>query len=81
MNGNRSFKDCACFTLIGVVDINGFVERIEYDPNRTAYIALITYEDKESLGKLFEGKLEERGSSKPYKIANTQHSFYQITCI
>ena len=23
------------------------VERIEYDPNRTAYIALITYEDKE----------------------------------
>ena len=23
------------------------VDRIEYDPNRTAYIALITYEDKE----------------------------------
>ena len=27
--------------------ITGTVERIEYDPNRTAYIALITYEDKE----------------------------------
>ena len=25
------------------------VDRIEYDPNRTAYIALITYEDKEKL--------------------------------
>ena len=23
------------------------VERIEYDPNRTAYIALITYKDNE----------------------------------
>ena len=23
------------------------VDRIEYDPNRTAYIALVTYEDKE----------------------------------
>mgnify|MGYP001290234904 CR=1 FL=1 len=28
-------------------DINGFVERIEYDPNRSAYIALIRYEDNE----------------------------------
>ncbi len=27
--------------------INGVVERIEYDPNRTAYIALIKYEDNE----------------------------------
>ena len=28
-------------------NIPATVERIEYDPNRTAYIALITYEDKE----------------------------------
>ena len=28
-------------------DIKGTVERIEYDPNRTAFIALITYEDGE----------------------------------
>ena len=28
-------------------DIKATVDRIEYDPNRTAYIALITYEDKE----------------------------------
>ncbi len=27
-------------------NINATVDRIEYDPNRTAYIALITYEDK-----------------------------------
>jgi len=28
-------------------DIEGIVERIEYDPNRTAYIALIKYADGE----------------------------------
>ena len=28
-------------------DIKGTVERIEYDPNRTAFIALVTYEDGE----------------------------------
>ena len=28
-------------------DVIGTVERIEYDPNRTAYIALVTYQDKE----------------------------------
>ena len=28
-------------------NISATVDRIEYDPNRTAYIALITYEDKE----------------------------------
>ena len=28
-------------------NISATVERIEYDPNRTAYIALITYDDKE----------------------------------
>ena len=27
----------------------GTIERIEYDPNRTAYIALIKYEDNENL--------------------------------
>src|SRR5712671_4465133 len=26
-------------------DINGTVERLEYDPNRTAFIALIKYDD------------------------------------
>ncbi|ABC23482.1 50S ribosomal protein L2 [Rhodospirillum rubrum] len=29
------------------VDVAGRVERLEYDPNRTAFIALITYEDGE----------------------------------
>ncbi len=29
------------------MDISAVVERIEYDPNRTAYIALITYDDGE----------------------------------
>jgi large subunit ribosomal protein L2 len=28
-------------------DMKATVDRIEYDPNRTAYIALVTYEDKE----------------------------------
>jgi large subunit ribosomal protein L2 len=28
-------------------DVPATVERIEYDPNRTAFIALITYEDGE----------------------------------
>ena len=28
-------------------DISAIIERIEYDPNRTSYIALIRYEDKE----------------------------------
>ena len=28
-------------------NMSATVERIEYDPNRTAYIALITYKDKE----------------------------------
>ena len=28
------------------IDVTGKVERIEYDPNRTSYIALIKYEDK-----------------------------------
>ena len=29
------------------INVKATVDRIEYDPNRTAYIALITYEDKE----------------------------------
>ena len=29
------------------IDMTGTVERIEYDPNRTAHIALITYKDNE----------------------------------
>ena len=29
------------------LDIKGTVERIEYDPNRSAFIALIKYEDNE----------------------------------
>ena len=29
------------------IDISAIVERIEYDPNRTAFIALIKYEDGE----------------------------------
>src|SRR5436309_14429513 len=29
-------------------DITGRIERIEYDPNRTAFIALVRYEDVES---------------------------------
>ena len=28
------------------IDMTGTVDRIEYDPNRSSYIALITYEDK-----------------------------------
>ncbi len=28
-------------------DVTGTVERLEYDPNRTAFIALIVYEDGE----------------------------------
>ena len=29
------------------LDVKGTVERIEYDPNRTAFIALVKYEDGE----------------------------------
>src|SRR5436305_13822379 len=29
-------------------DVNGRVERIEYDPNRTAFIALVRYDDGEA---------------------------------
>ncbi len=39
-------------------NIPGLVERIEYDPNRTAYIALISYEDGEKAYILAPQKLE-----------------------
>jgi large subunit ribosomal protein L2 len=52
------------------------VDRIEYDPNRTAYIALITYEDKEksyiiSPQGLNVGDLIEAGKNAEIKIGNS----------
>jgi large subunit ribosomal protein L2 len=42
----------------GKRDIVGTVERLEYDPNRTAYIALIVYEDGEKAYILAPQKLK-----------------------
>ncbi len=39
-------------------DIQGVVERVEYDPNRNAHIALIRYEDGETRYILHPAKLE-----------------------
>ena len=52
------------------------VDRIEYDPNRTAYIALITYEDKEksyiiSPQGLKIGDSIEAGKNAEIKIGNS----------
>ena len=52
------------------------VDRIEYDPNRTAYIALITYEDKEksyiiSPQGLKTGDIIEAGKNIEIKIGNS----------
>ena len=52
------------------------VDRIEYDPNRTAYIALITYEDKEkayiiSPQGLKIGDTIEAGKNAEIKIGNS----------
>ena len=52
------------------------VDRIEYDPNRTAYIALITYEDKEkayiiSPQGLKIGDIVEAGKNIEIKIGNS----------
>ena len=52
------------------------VDRIEYDPNRTAYIALITYEDKEktyiiSPQGLKIGDTIESGKNAEIKIGNS----------
>ena len=41
-------------------DVVGTVERLEYDPNRTAYIALVNYEDGE--------QAIHPGSSAPLKL-------------
>jgi large subunit ribosomal protein L2 len=57
-------------------NIKATVERIEYDPNRTAYIALITYEDKEktyiiSPQGLKIGDVIESGKNVEIKIGNS----------
>ena len=56
-------------------DISAVVERIEYDPNRTAYIALITYKDKEKSyiicpQGLKEGDTVESGKNVELKPGN-----------
>ncbi len=56
-------------------DISGRVERIEYDPNRSAHIALIIYPDGEKRyilapRGLKEGDHVEAGDSAPVKIGN-----------
>ncbi|MFK7973360.1 MAG: 50S ribosomal protein L2 [Rickettsiaceae bacterium] len=56
-------------------DIEAIVERIEYDPNRTAYIALLKYEDGElayilAPDKLKEGDKVVSGASSDIKVGN-----------
>ena len=56
-------------------NIKAIVDRIEYDPNRTAYIALITYEDKEKSyiicpQGLKKGDKIESGKNVEIKIGN-----------
>jgi|TARA_B100001939_G_scaffold85515_1_gene73130 large subunit ribosomal protein L2 len=56
-------------------DIKGTVERIEYDPNRTAFIALITYEDGEQSyilapQRLSPGDIVEAGPKADIKPGN-----------
>ncbi len=56
-------------------DIAGTVERIEYDPNRTAFIALIKYEDGQlsyilAPAKLKEGDQVMSGQNVEIKIGN-----------
>ena len=56
-------------------NIVGVVERIEYDPNRTAFIALITYKDKERSyiicpQGLKKGDTVESGKNIEIKIGN-----------
>ena len=56
--------------------LQAVVERIEYDPNRTAYIALLTYEDKEKSyiicpQGLKKGDKIESGKNVEIKIGNT----------
>tara|TARA_Y100001936_G_C15833682_1_gene538127 strand:- start:130 stop:801 length:672 start_codon:yes stop_codon:yes gene_type:complete len=57
-------------------DISATVDRIEYDPNRTAYIALITYEDKEKSyiicpQGLKQGDKIESGKKAEIKVGNS----------
>ena len=57
-------------------DIEGLVERIEYDPNRSAHIALILYKDGErryiiAPKKLAQGDTIISGESAPLKNGNT----------
>ena len=57
-------------------NMKAIVDRIEYDPNRTAYIALITYEDKEkayiiSPQGLKIGDSIESGKNAEIKIGNS----------
>ena len=57
-------------------NMKAIVDRIEYDPNRTAYIALITYEDKEkayiiSPQGLKIGDTIEAGKKVEIKIGNS----------
>ena len=56
-------------------NIKGVVERIEYDPNRTSYIALIKYEDKDMRyiicpQKLNVGDTVEAGKGVDIKVGN-----------
>jgi large subunit ribosomal protein L2 len=56
-------------------NIKGIVERIEYDPNRTSYIALIKYEDKDMRyivcpQKLNVGDTIEAGKGVDIKVGN-----------
>ena len=57
-------------------DMPATVERIEYDPNRTAHIALITYKDKEkayiiSPQGLKQGDIIESGKNIEIKVGNS----------
>ncbi len=59
-----------------IIDIPAKVERIEYDPNRTAYIALITYKDNEKSyiicpKGLKKGDTIESGKNVEIKIGNS----------
>ena len=56
-------------------NIKAIVDRIEYDPNRTAFIALITYEDKEKAyiicpQGLKQGDQVESGKNAEIKVGN-----------
>ena len=57
-------------------NVLGTVERVEYDPNRTAYIALITYKDKEKTyiicpQGLKKGDTIESGTNVEIKTGNS----------